>query len=52
MITSANSQRLLKSAILLIDPDSGAVLRIIALEYNPNTLSRTLGPQVLEGAAQ
>ncbi|HEY4114165.1 MAG TPA: hypothetical protein VGM17_08910 [Rhizomicrobium sp.] len=27
---------------MLIDPDSGAVLRVIALQYNPDTLTRTL----------
>jgi hypothetical protein len=52
MITSANSQRLFKSGILSIDPDSGAVLRIIALQYSPDTPSRTLEPQVLEGEVQ
>jgi hypothetical protein len=33
---------LLKGGIVLIDPGSGAVQRIIALQYNPDTLSRTL----------
>ncbi|MFZ1508025.1 MAG: hypothetical protein WAV74_14695 [Anaerolineae bacterium] len=42
MTTFPNSPRLLKGGIVLIDPGSGAVLRIIALQYNPDTLSRTL----------
>jgi hypothetical protein len=42
MATFPNSPRLLKGGIVLIDPDSGAVQRIIALQYNPDTLSRTL----------
>jgi hypothetical protein len=29
----------------LVDPDSGAVQKIIALQYNPDTLTRTLQPQ-------
>ncbi|MFZ1596065.1 MAG: hypothetical protein WAW26_09445, partial [Anaerolineae bacterium] len=37
-----NSPRLLKGGIVLLDPNTGAVLRIIALQYNPDTLSRTL----------
>jgi hypothetical protein len=36
------SPRLVKGGIVLIDPDNGAVRRIIALQYNPDTLSRTL----------
>ena len=42
MTTFPNSPRLLKGGIVLIDPNTGAVLRIIALQYNPDTLSRTL----------
>jgi hypothetical protein len=36
---------LLKGGIVLIDADTGAVRRIIALQYNPDTLSRTLQAQ-------
>ena len=39
------SPRLIKGGIVLIDPNSGAVQRIIALQYNPDTLSRTLQVQ-------
>ncbi len=42
MTTFPNSPRLLKGGIVLIDPTTSAVLRIIALQYNPDTLSRTL----------
>ena len=45
MTTFPNSPRLLKGGIVLIDPDTSAVRRIIALQYNPDTLSRTLQPQ-------
>ena len=34
--------RLLKGGIVLIDPETSAVRRIIVLQYNPHTLSRTL----------
>jgi len=37
-----NSPRVLKGGIVLIDPDTSAVKRIIALQYNPDTLMRTL----------
>lgn len=42
MTTFPNSPRLLKGGIVLIDPSSSAVQRIIALQYNPDTLTRTL----------
>jgi hypothetical protein len=36
------SFRLLKGGIVLTDPDTSAVQRIIVLQYNPDSLSRTL----------
>ena len=42
MNTFPNSPRLLKGGIVLIDSDTSAVQRIIALQYNPDTLTRTL----------
>jgi hypothetical protein len=42
MTTFPNSPRLLKASLVLIDPASSAVLRVITLQYNPDTLSRTL----------
>lgn len=39
------SPRLVKSGLVLVDPASGAVQRVIALQYNPDTLSRTLQVQ-------
>jgi hypothetical protein len=36
------SPRLLKAGIVLIDPQTNAVLRVIALQYNPDSLSRSL----------
>ncbi len=42
MTTFPGSPRLLKGRIVLIDPDTSAVLRIIAPQNNPDTLTRTL----------
>jgi len=42
MTAVPNSPRLLKGGIVLIDPTTGAVQRIIALQYDPDTLTRTL----------
>lgn len=47
MTTFPRSPRLLKGGIVLIDPDTSAVQRIIALQYNPNTLTRTLKGQTV-----
>jgi hypothetical protein len=48
MSTFPNSPRLLKGGIVLIDPSSGAVQRIIKLQYNPDTLTRSLQVQSVE----
>src|ERR1044072_7548790 len=45
MTTFPNSPRILKGGLVLIDPGTSAVLRIIVLQYNPDTLSRTLQVQ-------
>jgi hypothetical protein len=45
MSSFPNSPRLLKGGLVLIDPVTSAVLRVIALQYNPDTLSRTLAAQ-------
>lgn len=47
MTTFPNSPRLIKGGIVLIDPQSSAVLRVIALQYNPDTLTRTLQVQAV-----
>lgn len=49
MTTFPNSPRVLKGGIVLLDPETAAVLRTIALQYNPDTLSRSLQPQTASG---
>jgi len=44
-----NSPRLIKGGIVLIDPETSAVQRIITLQYNPDTLTRTLQVQGVGG---
>lgn len=41
----SNSPKLLKSGLVLIDPVSARVQRIILLQYNPDSLTRTLQAQ-------
>jgi hypothetical protein len=45
MTTFPNSPRLLKGGIVLIDPETAQVKRIISLQYNPESLNRTLQVQ-------
>ncbi len=49
MTAFPNFPRLLKGGIMLIDPESSTVQRIISLQYNPDTISRTLRVQDVGG---
>ena len=53
MTSFPGSPRLIKGGIVLLDAQSNTVQRMIALQYNPDTLTRTLQPQAVgsEGAA-
>jgi hypothetical protein len=48
MSTFPGSPRLLRGGIVEIDPDTGAVQNIVVLQYNPETLSRTLQVQTVK----
>lgn len=48
MIASTLSPRLVKGAIVAIDPTTNRVARTIVFQYNPETLSRTLQVQAIE----
>src|SRR4029450_1439742 len=52
MSTFPQSPRLLKGGIVLIDPASSAVRRIIALQYNPDSISRTLQAKGVSGEGE
>ncbi|RAO78105.1 hypothetical protein [Dyella jiangningensis] len=47
MSSFPGSPRILKGGIVLIDPDSSAVLRVIALQYNPDSITRSLQVQAM-----
>jgi len=44
----SRSPKLAKGGIVLVDPESGQVRRVIPLQYNPDTLTRTLRAKALE----
>lgn len=41
MSSFPGSPRLIRGGLVLVDPGAGSVLRIIALQYNPDTLTRS-----------
>lgn len=41
------STKLIRGGIVLLDPESGSVRRVIVLQYNPETLQRSLTPQLM-----
>jgi hypothetical protein len=45
MTSFPRSPRLLKGGIVLVDPETAAVKRVISLQYNPDSISRTLQVQ-------
>jgi hypothetical protein len=45
MTSFPGSPKLLKGGIVLLNPDSGVPMQIVVLQYNPDTLSRTLQAQ-------
>ncbi|MGH9866936.1 MAG: hypothetical protein ACREAA_02060 [Candidatus Polarisedimenticolia bacterium] len=51
MSTFPGSPKLLKGGIVLIDPSTSQVLRVIALQYNPEVLTRTLQVKGTTGEA-
>jgi len=52
MSTFPGSPRVLKGGIVLIDPDAWTIQRIIVLQYNPDTLTRTLQPKTVPTASE
>jgi hypothetical protein len=48
-MTFPNGPRLLKGGVVLIDAATSAVLRVVALQYNPDTMTRTLQVQATGG---
>jgi hypothetical protein len=47
--SSPISPRLVKGGIVTMDPDTSAIQTVIALQYNPDSLSRTLQVQAVGG---
>lgn len=47
--TFPGSPKVVKGGIVLIDPETSAVLRVVVLQYNPDTLNRTLQVQGVGG---
>jgi hypothetical protein len=52
MSSASIAPRLIRGGIVLVDPGSGQVRRVIPMQYNPDTLTRTLQPQAVAGEGQ
>lgn len=52
MSSFPNSPRLLKGGIVLLDAETSAVERVITLQYNPDSISRTLQPKAIDEAGE
>ncbi len=52
MTTFPGSPPVLKGGIVLIDAETWAIQRIIVLQYNPDTLTRTLQPKTVPTASE
>lgn len=50
MTTFPRSPRVLKAGLVLLNPISSAIDRIISLQYNPGSLSRSLKAQTIDDA--
>src|ERR1700722_8588972 len=50
MSSFPNSPRLVKGGIVTLDPDTAALQSVIALQYNPDSLTRSLAIQAVQGA--
>src|SRR5690242_18343183 len=42
VVSFPRSPRLLKGGVVLVDATSGAIQRIVSLQYNPDSITRTL----------
>lgn len=49
MSSFTGAPRIVKGGIVLVNPDNAAVIKVISLQYNPDTLSRTLQVQATSG---
>ena len=52
MTAFTQSPLLIKAGLVLVDPDSGRILRIVKLQYNAETLTRTVQPQSVASDGQ
>jgi hypothetical protein len=52
MTVFSNSPRRLKGGIVPLDTESGTIQRVIALQYNPDMLTRTLQLQGVDAPGE
>ena len=52
MSSSPQSPQIFKAGLVILEPDSGAIDRVIVMQYNPETLSRSFEVATNEGFAE
>lgn len=52
MPPTSPSPRLLKGGLVILDADGNSLQRVVSLQYNPDTLTRTLQAQMVGGESQ
>ncbi len=52
MTTFPGAPKLIRGGLVLLDAESGQIRRVIALQYNPDTLTRSLQPQAMADDAR
>ncbi len=51
-MSATNTPRLLKGGLVQLDPTTGSVLRTVALQYNPNVVTRTVTAKAFSAGDQ
>jgi hypothetical protein len=52
VITFADIPRAIRAGIVVVDPDTGAPQRVIVMQFNPDSLERSISPQAAGGTAE
>ena len=51
MTTFADIPRAIRAGLVVVDPDTGAPQRVIVMQFNPDSLERSIQPQAAGGTA-
>ncbi len=52
MTTFRDIQKAIRAGIVVVDPDTAVPQRVIVMQFNPDSLERTIQPQAAGGTAE